>query len=313
MRRRFRSATRVASLAAGLLLAASASAEVSVKQWVFRGGDAQGRTAYFAQSHRFWGSGKYPTDPAFLGKMIAMSTGKTEFVLWCSGKVDAATNEWRSAIGMSKPSKANWYQNAFYSVKIGAKASRECATELGEVHAGEKGVATVIWRHPKARIVAKFILLDRDDKLLVETTVEPRGRIKTYELKLTCYPSSMAGGYKPGLKTRDREALTARRVMKRPTKPDNKGYLTATLAKDEPWVLFYDKYYDVAHNRGEGPCAAAYSTKEVGRAQAHASNYACFLTLHYPARTRTSHLILWDFKGMTNAAAKDYMRDLEID
>jgi len=286
---------------------------VSVKQWTFKGADAESRTAYFAQTHRFWGTGKYPEDPAFLGKMVTLSTGKTEFLLWCTGKVDPATSKWISSIGMGRPSRANWYQNSFYSVQIDGKDSHRFPAELGEVEGGEKGHATVIWRHPGARITATFTLLDGDDKLLVETKLEPRASFKTYNVKLLCYPSSMARGYAPGLATRDREGLTATRSIVRSNAAKNKGYVNVTLTKDEPWILFFDNYYDRARNRGEGPCAAAYSANEAVKAAVSVQNYSCFLTLTYPSSVTTSHVILWDFRDMANAAAKDYLRDLIVE
>ena len=297
----------VLGLILALLTTTSASAQVSVKQWTFRGGDAEGRSAYFAQSHRFWGSQVYPTDPAFLGKMVRMSTGSTEFLLWFRGQVDPATNRWASSVGMGRPSKANWYQNAFYCVVVDGVPSYECSAELGEATGGERGRVTATWKHPKARIVTSFALLDGDDKLLVETKLEPQAEIGTYQVKLTCYPSSMAGGHAPGLATRDREAVTPTRLLERTATPDNTGQVTAELTKEEPWILFYDNYYDVAHNRGEGPCAAAYSARQTKKATASVQNYPCQLTLTYPSAVTTSHLVVWDLNGMTNAAAKEYM------
>jgi len=318
MRRLFGSASRefLLTFLILILLAASlppAAAEVSVRQWTFRGGDAEGRAAYFAQSHRFWGTGQYPTDPAFLGKMVTMSTGMTKFLLWCRGKVEARTGEWRSSIGMGRPSKANWFQNSFYIVRIDGERCIDYRTELGEVRGGEKGTCVVTWHHPKAVITSTFTILDDDDKLLVQTNVAPQASFKRYRVELVCYPSSLAGGYDRGLKTRDREASTAHRILKRPKRDDNKGYVNATLTRDESWVLFYDRYYDVARNRGEGPCAVAYSTAEAIQANVSVTNYGCTLALEYPASQQTSHLVLWDFNGLPNAEAQDYLRYLVIE
>ena len=313
MRRPFLWGTRW--LAAALVTAWSAvcAADVNVREWVFRGGDAKGRAAHFAQDHRFWGSGRYPKDRAFLGKMYRLSSGKTDFMLWLPGKVDAKTGAWRSAVGMGRPSKANWYQNGFYEVRIGRKSNHEFPTEIVAAKGGaDRGTVTAQWRHPKALIRTTFILLDGDDKLLVKTEVTPAGKAVAYTVKLTAYPGSMAGGYRRGLALRDREAMTPKRMIARPPKPNNRGVVKTTLNKDEPWVLFYDKHFDVAANRGEGPCAAVYSPAEA-RATAIVENYSCRLILSYPAKARASHLALWDFHGMTNAAAKDYMRSLVVE
>jgi len=301
-------------VAALALFAATASADVTVTRLTMRGADAKGRAAYFAQKHRFWGTNKYPADPAFLAEMFTLSTGKTEFVVWLPGKVDGATNEWRSPVGMPRPSNANWYQSGFYEVKFGRDANHQYKTEIGEVKAGEEqGSMTIIWHHPKARIATTLILLDGDDKLLLETELEPKAKFKSYAVKLRAYPSAYAGGYKAGMKTRDRGGLTPKRELKREAKADNMGYINARLAKDEPWVLLLDKHYDVAANRCDGPCAAAYSPKEVLRADVSVQNYSCYFTARYPAKVTTSHLIVWDFKGMSNAQAKEYMKAVTID
>jgi len=295
-------------------LATSLFAEVNVKEYTFRGGNESDRAEYFAQIKdvQLWGSGKYPEDTSFMGKMFKMSTANIKFVLWCPGRIDPVTNEWRSAVGMVKPSKANWYTNSFYNVRISGKNGSDYKTVIEEVKGGEdKGVVKINWHHPDALVTVKFILLDGDDKLLAETKIQPKTDIKGYQIYLVCYPSSMAGGWKPGLKIRDREALTNKRIIKRPKKEDNKGYISVMLEKDEPWVLFYDKYFDVANNRGEGPCAVLYSPKEVNKVKLTVENYSCEIFLDYPAST-ISHLMLWDFHGMTNQAAAEYMRNLEI-
>ena len=133
-------------------------------------------------------------------------------------------------------------------------------------------------------------------------------------MHLTAYPSSSVGGYAAGLETRNREGLTAKRTLSRQEREDKTGGIMVNLEKDEPWVLFYDKYFDVAENRGEGPCAALFSPKEAITATANITNYPCILKISYPADNKpvSSHIVLWDFNGMTNQAAAEYMKALEI-
>ena len=309
MRRRYVSA--MTSLAVVVAVAASLRAEVSVKQWVFRGGDPKGRAAHLALKKRFWASGKYPADPALLSKMVALSTGKTEFLLWFRGKVDAA-NTWRATVGMGRPSNVNWYQNDFYEVHIGRKAGHQFKTELVEAKGGEEGVVTCRWSHDAGVITTRFVLRDGDDKLLIETRVAAKGKAKRYTVKLIAYPSSAAGGYSRGLKTRDREALTPKRTLRRPAKKENRGYVNATLTKDEPWVLLYDKHYDRDLNRGDGPCAMAYPPRQATSARVSVQNYGCFVWLAYPVNS-PSHIAVWDFKGLGNKAAMEYMKALVVE
>jgi hypothetical protein len=122
----------------------------------------------------------------------------------------------------------------------------------------------------------------------------------------------MAGGYKSGLKVRDREALTAERALRRPDREDNLGYVNAELKDREPWILFYDKYFDRDLNRGEGPCALACSPDQTKRAKVSIQNYGCHVWLTYPVDA-PSHIAVWDLKGMGNKAATEYMKALEIE
>lgn len=301
------------SIISGFFLTSFLFGEVNVKEYTFRGGNEEDKAAYFAQQEdvSFWGTGKYPEDTSFMGKMFKMSTGNIKFVLWCSGKINSETNEWQSSIGMVKPSKANWNGSQFYDVIISGKKSSNFKTTIEEVKGGEKGEVKITWHHPDAIVTTDFILLDGDDKLLIETKVQPKTDIKMYQICLLCYPSSYGGDYQSGFKIRDREAMTGKRIIKRPELEDNTGYINVTIEKDEPWVLLYDKYFDVYYNRGEGPCAFAYSPEEVEKTTLSIQNYACWIYLDYSATT-ISHLALWDFKGMSNQTAEKYMKDLEI-
>lgn len=54
-----------------------------------------------------------------------------------------------------------------------------------------------------------------------------------------------------------------------------------------------------------------YNPLETSECRALLSNYACKTFLTYPIK-QTSHLLLWDFKGLTNIAAQNYMRELNL-
>ena len=298
---------------------ASLSAAVSVKVCAFRGGDEAGRTEYFSQinDQAIWGSGVYPTDPAFSGKLLKLVSANRQFHLWCPGRIDPATSAWFTGVGMVKPTGANWFSNGFFSVYLndeGDPGLEKYPATLDEATGGEtSGVVQMSWRHPDALITVRFILMDGDDKLLMATNVESRStkKIEKYGIKLLCYPSDYAGGSAAGAAIRNREALTNKRVIERPKSDDNQGYAQLALQKDECWILFYDKYFDPADLRGSGPCAALYSPRETSSVQTLVGNYACYLYLNYPAAT-VSHLMLWEFKDVRNQAAKDYMKNLQV-
>ena len=305
---------RAWSVAAGIALGvlASTAGEVAVRVVHLPGGTEEGRRAYLAQPIRFWGSGQYPEDTAFLGRIVRLSSGTTDYVFNCPGKVDSVTGKWLAQVGLCAPSKANWYSNGFLDVVINGKSARDFPAEIVRAEGGEKGTVTFAWEHPDARVIAEFALLPNDDKLLLEIKLEPRTELPHYEVRPICYPGSIRGGFKPDKMKRKREARTHTRVFERPEREDNGGHVSAVLGPDEPWVLFYDRHFDVAQCRGEGPCAVCYHPDEVETATVSIENYSCRAVLRYPGRVLSSHLVLWDLNGMSNHAGRRYMESLEV-
>jgi hypothetical protein len=149
-------------------------------------------------------------------------------------------------------------------------------------------------------------LHDRDDKLLLTVTL-PSGAGRL--VRLQCYPSSMAGGYRPGRALRHRHSVTAVREI---VLGDDDHARTTELTAGEPWALFMDDHFDAAEQRGRGPCAALYLPHEVSEAVLLTGNYACRLDLRPLPETRTLHLALWEFPGLPNAEAVHYMRGIEL-
>lgn len=293
-------------------IVAATTAQVTVSVVHLPGGTEEGRSAYFGQSVRFWGSGQYPDDKAYLGRIVRMSSGTTDYVLYCPGKVDAATGDWLTQIGLCGPSKANWYSNGFLDVVVNGKPARDFPASIVRMDDGEPGTFALAWEHPDARVTVEFALLAGDDKLLLKTTMEPRAEVPHYDIRLTCYPGSIRGGFAPDKMKRKREARTATRVLERPEREDNSGHLAAELAPDEPWVLFYDRHFDVAKRRGEGPCAVCCHPGETEKATVSVENYSCRTVFRYPGKLLASHLVLWDLNGLSNRAARSYMESLEV-
>ena len=265
-----------------------------------------------AQPVRFWGSGQYPEDKTYLGRLVRLSSGTTDYVFYCPGKVDPAAGTWVAQLGLCAPSKANWYSNGFLDVVVNGKPARGFPASIVRADGGERGTFSFAWEHPDARVTAEFALLPDDDKLLLRTTLEPRGEIPHYEIRLLCYPGSIRGGFEPDKMKRKREACTATRVLERPEREDNSGHVSAALTPDEPWVLLYDRHFDIAQCRGEGPCAVCYDPGEVEKATVSVENYSCRAVFRYPGRLLVSHLVLWDLNGLSNRAARRYMESLEV-
>ena len=163
----------------------------------------------------------------------------------------------------------------------------------------------VAWDMPDGLVEALLELRSGDDKLLL-TVKFPEAKARA--VQLLCYPSSFAGGYHQGKQIRKRHSFTATRDI---TLGEKHG-VDATLTERDPWVLFADDHFDVAHNRGAGPCAALYFPHEVSRATAATGNYACYFTLVPKPDVAALHIVLWDFTGVTNADALEYMRSIEL-
>jgi hypothetical protein len=290
-----------------------AAAAVSVNRLTLRGGNTEDRAAYLRQPARFWGSSKYPDNTDFLGELVTLSNERMSFQLWCPGTRDPNKQAWTTGLGMPGPSKANWYANGFLDVVIDKVGLAKCPAAIDNVSGGEQGTLDMHWIHPEGTVRVRLTLLAGDDKLLVTVALETPGDSPAYRVELRCYPGSIQGGFAPDKLLRDRHAETAGRILERPEQQDNSGHLKAELTRDEPWILFYDKYFDPAEGRGEGPCALCYHPAEVSAATVSVENYACWARLDYPAGTDMSHLVLWDFCGVGNSDARRYMHALNVE
>lgn len=290
---------------------APSGAEVAVAEHVFRGGSAADREKYIALGY----GRSYPDDPAWKARAYELSTAGRVFAIWLPGRMDPSGEVWKSRAGMIKPSRANWFQDGFIDLIIGGRPASDFPAEPVSVVSGDdRGSVSIKWLHPEAEVEMEFSLLSGDDKLLVRTTVTPESAIPSYAIRLIAYPGSYGGGYGPGREHRDREAATPERVIQRPASEDNLGHSTLALEPGEPWVLFYDKNFDVGEGQGEGPCAVMFSPDEASRAVVSVRNYECILTLSYPGTDgpSVSHLLLWDFSGMSNQSALEYMQSLDF-
>ncbi len=292
------------SIVLTLLTAATALlAEVSVVRLDLDDSETA-RSNYQALSFRLWGSGKYRPDPTQRVTIVTLSNSRCGYVLQLSG-TQSAEGRWTATLGMPYPSKANWYSNAFFSFRCGAIKSQDCHIEILECRSGaEQGLLQLHYSKGDFTARLEITLLEDDDRLLFAMHPEaiPAG-VANYQLELLCYPSSYGGGFQEGKDIRKREAQTPSRTL-------NPGP-TVTLENDESWVCFYDKYFDVALNRGEGPCAILYNPRQVERAEALVGDYACSLRLSLPV-SQPAGLMLWDFHTWGNRSALDFMQALQV-
>ena len=286
-----------------LVSVSSLLAEVTVHRYDLTDDEA-GRSSYMALPFRIWGSGKYLPDPAQRISIILLSNSCSSYALQLSGK-ETPDGRWLAALGMPYPSKANWYAQSFFTFQCGSVKSAHCQVEIMDCQSGqERGMLRLRYRKDDFAAKVEVTLLENDNKLLFAMHLEsvPSG-IENYSLDFLCYPSSYGGGFDAGKELRDREVKTSVRTL-----PCDK---TSLLEKEEDWLCFYDKYYDLALNRGDGPCAVLFNPQQVQRAEARISNYACSLRLNLPV-SQSAFLMLWDFNGWSNRSALEYMQALKI-
>lgn len=262
------------------------------------------RSGYLALPFRIWGSGQYRPDPTQRITVISLSNSRGGYGLTLAGP-ESGDGRWLAGLGMPYPSKANWYTNSFFTFSCGAIKSTDCQVEILACQSGaDRGVAQLRYRTEGFAARLEIMLLEDDDRLLLTLYPEqvPAGA-ENYRLDLLCYPGSYGGGFKEGEALRQREARTAQRTLS--------PSATIPLNPDESWICFYDNYFDVAQNRGEGPCAVLYNPAHVQRAETVVSNYACTLRLTYPS-SQPAALMLWDCNGQGNRAVLDFMQALQV-
>ena len=284
-----------------LLATASVMGASVVTKFEIKGDDSTAKKDVFAQNLHIRHS-KLITDPAQRTIALRFSNRVKSYVLLIQGKVDVQGKLY-GTVGMAEPSNANFYSNGFISFHLNGVSDREF--EISDIEV-EDETGKITWRHGSDEAVLTIFLPENDDKLLLEFSPDLEvEKHENYMLQLLMYPSSYAGGSKAGSALRNREGVSTKRVFSE----DGKW---VPLDADEPWIVFSDKYFDPAENRGDGPCAVLFNPKQTVRREVAISNYACNLRLFYPNKTNAA-MLLWDFKGVTNADALESMKSIHLE
>lgn len=283
-----------------LFFSLTALGQSAIHEYVFNGGDEEGKNlARKLDPHMFgYGMKSYPKNPGEQYRLITIENPSIKYGLWLPGRIEKG--RFVSGIGMYFPSKANFYANGFIKITAG---NFDSSTTPVEIKYGN-GTVSFSWRIPPLSCDAVFTLPEDSDMLLLKISLsDSSGKIKDYKVSLLCYPSSIAGGFEEGKSLRKREIMTPTRTFSEEN--------TFALTKDESWVLFYDRYFDYANNRGEGPCAFIFNPAKILKAEVQLGNYACRSFLRYPVGT-DAEIILREFYKTTNDSAIRDMKSLEI-
>ena len=136
-------------------------------------------------------------------------------------------------IGMTQPSQANWYWQAFLNWTFDEESLHQRPAEARRVRSGQDGVIEFAWDTPKVKASLFFALPSGSDKLLVFGQYEPKAPVKTSKLTLICYPTGFGAPHNRAVTTalgtqRDTGAKTLD-LTKRPGFMDfDEPYVTLT-------------------------------------------------------------------------------------
>ena len=252
----------------------------------------EGKKRYLSQPYYWWGKGKFPVKPGQRGRIVSLTNERTKYVFFLFGD-EESDGSWHPAIGMLKPSKANWGATDFMDFSFGEQSMKDCAVTL-ETHS-ESGF-TLSFTTPSYEAKCRMEIRENDDRLYMLFTASDETKVR-----LTCYPSSYAVNYRQGKELRKRYAVTnLRRILM--------GGKKESLSEKEYYVFFGDTYFDPAENRGEGPCGVIFDPGKM-KAMISVQNYPCYF---YFSGKGEMPIILFDFHDTSNSEGERIMRELPV-
>lgn len=217
-----------------------------------------------------------------------------------TGKENECTSHWWAwttkliTLGMTEPSRANWYFQAFFNWYFdGESLYNRPATMKVIRQSGEDGVVEYTWDTPKATAHLRFAMATGSDKLLLFARYEPKQPINQSYLVFTCYPTGFA-------EPRNRAVTTATRTAPMGDK------VTLDLAQ-ERWVL----YEDTTEGRpGNGPAGLLLGTPEAfSEVTVPVGNYAVTTRLNLKPEARSFALGLYSFPVLPDLQqTREYFR-----
>ncbi len=190
-----------------------------------------------------------------------------------------------SGLGMPAPSNRNWYDAGFIDVLVDGHSLDETRATFEQVGNRVRGT----WKTTGATVILT-LQLRPDAGLAIHGRVLPGTASKppSIVVKLWCIPS--AGSWND----MDKWIATATRTVQH----------TRSVRLDpvrEPWIIFYDKTYDIPHLHAEGPAGLLLDPDAVEHAAINLASYVVETAIHLKPGARTFRLAVWDFHGSRNA------------
>ncbi|MBD3293190.1 MAG: hypothetical protein GF393_09715, partial [Armatimonadia bacterium] len=193
---------------------------------------------------------------------------------WWAWKGDYIT------LGMTEPSKPNWYWQGFILWKFDDESLHDNPAEVHIIReGGQDAMVEYVWDTPKVRATLRFALATGSDKLLMFGSYEPKEPIEDVRMVLTCYPTGYA-------EPRNRAVTTAQGTRVAGERVD----LDLT---QERWVL----YEDVTEGReGRGPAGLLVGTPDAFESiSIPVGEYGINTTLNLPGEATDFAIGLYDY------------------
>ena len=94
-------------------------------------------------------------------------------------------------IGMTAPSNANWYWQAFLNWTFDDEDLSKRPAKFSVIRSGgQDGIIEFAWDTPRVKATIRFGLASGNEKLFMFGSYEPKGTVKQSRLKLVCYPAT---------------------------------------------------------------------------------------------------------------------------
>lgn len=206
------------------------------------------------------------------------------------------------AIGLAKPTSANWYQSGMVSIYINGQRFNFLPEEKEKIEMveGEAGKAMFSWENETAKLFINFYLFLLDDKIFMEVKVEPKKEIKDLEIKFINY----TGGFN---RNRKHRVYTENRILSK------KGWNNINL-DNERWLLLTDDNMNYGKDeKAQGPSAIAYLPENFNGAKIFLGGYSCGINFKCKSGPGRFIFTLWEFPAKTNEEVAGKMKNYAED
>lgn len=235
---------------------------------------------------------------------VTLQTGSTAYTFLASGCQDPSHQGKHPCaegnFGMPGPTAANWYWGGFLRIQVNGSEATVCDIhDLRVLEDGPRGSFQIVWSHPDAEVGLRLLMEAGSNHVDADLVWRPReaAQVQSVSLVLTCYPSFFtAAQHRKG----ERHCTTPR------TDQTEASSLTLQPAEDL-YLYYYDTVFDTAKGEGAGPCALVLDPTAIRGGRVDVGDYAVLTTLDLAPEAGEARLGLYDFTGLANAAAEEYL------